>query len=147
MDLEAKSIERIKLASEMSKRYYDAPIICTYSGGKDSDVLLDLFIRSNVEFEVHNSHTTVDAPDTVYYIREKFRGLKEKGIPCYIHMPSLSMWQLIVKKKMPPTRMQRYCCEILKENTTPDRMVATGVRWDESVKRSKRGQLDYINER
>ena len=82
MDLEAKSIERIKLASEMSKRYYDAPIICTYSGGKDSDVLLDLFIRSNVEFEVHNSHTTVDAPDTVYYIREKFRGLKEKGIPC-----------------------------------------------------------------
>lgn len=142
MDLEAKSIERIKLASEMSKRYYDAPIICTYSGGKDSDVLLDLFIRSNVEFEVHNSHTTVDAPDTVYYIREKFRGLKEKGIPCYIHMPSLSMWQLIVKKKMPPTRMQRYCCEILKENTTPDRMVATGVRWDESVKRSKRGQLE-----
>lgn len=34
MDLEAKSIERIKLASEMSKRYYDAPIICTYSGGR-----------------------------------------------------------------------------------------------------------------
>ena len=51
----------------MSKRYYDAPIICTYSGGKDSDVLLDLFIRSGVEFEAHNSHTTVDAPDTVYY--------------------------------------------------------------------------------
>lgn len=97
----------------MSKRYYDAPIICTYSGGKDSDVLLDLFIRSGVEFEAHNSHTTVDAPDTVYYIREKFRGLKEKGIPCIIHMPPLSMWQLIVKKKMPPTRMQRYCCEIL----------------------------------
>ena len=65
----------------MSKRYYDAPIICTYSGGKDSDVLLDLFIRSGVEFEAHNSHTTVDAPDTVYYIREKFRGLK--GNPMY----------------------------------------------------------------
>ena len=126
----------------MSKRYYDAPIICTYSGGKDSDVLLDLFIRSGVEFEAHNSHTTGDAPDTVYYIREKFRGLKEKGIPCIIHMPPLSMWQLIVKKKMPPTRMQRYCCEILKENTTPDRLVSTGVRWDESTKRSKRGQLE-----
>ena len=38
--------------------------------------------------------------------------------------------------------MQRYCCEILKENTTPDRLVSTGVRWDESTKRSKRGQLE-----
>ena len=43
---------------------------------------------------------------------------------------------------MPPTRMQRYCCEFLKENSTPGRMVATGVRWDESTRRSKRGTLE-----
>lgn len=62
MDLEQKAIERIKLASQMSLRYYDKPLVCTYSGGKDSDVMLELFIRSGVPFEAHNSHTTVDAP-------------------------------------------------------------------------------------
>lgn len=70
MDLEQKSIERIRMASEMSLRHYEKPIVCTYSGGKDSDVMLELFKRSGVPFEVHNSHTTVDAPQTVYHIRE-----------------------------------------------------------------------------
>ncbi|MDR7815157.1 phosphoadenosine phosphosulfate reductase family protein [Lacrimispora sp.] len=142
MDLEKKAIERIKLASEMSMQYYGKPLVCTYSGGKDSDVMLELFKRSGAQFEAVNSHTTVDAPQTVYHIRKKFKELEEKGIKCTIHKPKLTMWQLIEKKKMPPCRMQRYCCEYLKENTTPNRFVATGVRWDESQKRSKRGIME-----
>lgn len=71
MDLEQKSIERIQLAAMMSEQYYDASLTCTYSGGKDSDVMLELFRRSEVNFEVVNSHTTVDAPQTVYHIRKK----------------------------------------------------------------------------
>ena len=51
MDLEQKAIERIKTASEMSLEYYKQPLICTYSGGKDSDVLLELFKRSGVPFK------------------------------------------------------------------------------------------------
>lgn len=31
MDLEQKSIERIKMASEMSLHHYGKPLICTYS--------------------------------------------------------------------------------------------------------------------
>ena len=46
MDLEKKAIERIKLASEMSIQHYGEPLVCTYSGGKDSDVMLELFKRS-----------------------------------------------------------------------------------------------------
>lgn len=34
MDLEKKSIERIKLASEMSLQHYALPLVCTYSGGE-----------------------------------------------------------------------------------------------------------------
>ena len=45
MDLEHKAIERIKLASEFSLKYYEKPLVCTYSGGKDSDVMLELFRR------------------------------------------------------------------------------------------------------
>lgn len=110
MDKEQSAIELIRMASRMSFRYYDKPIVCTYSGGKDSDVLLELFKRSGVEFEVHNSHTTADAPQTVYHIREKFRQLENEGMKCTIQKPELSMWQLIPKKKMPPTRLARYCC-------------------------------------
>lgn len=66
MDKEQKSIERIKMASEMSLQHYGRPLVCTYSGGKDSDVMLELFKRSGIPFEVHNSHTTADAPQTVY---------------------------------------------------------------------------------
>ncbi len=62
MDLERKGIERIRLASDMSLSHYKRPLVCTYSGGKDSDVMLELFKRSGVPFEVHNSHTTADAP-------------------------------------------------------------------------------------
>ncbi len=79
MDKEQKAIERIKLASQLSLQKYGKPLICTYSGGKDSDVLLELFKRSGVPFEAHNSHTTVDAPETVYHIRKVFHDLENEG--------------------------------------------------------------------
>lgn len=149
MDLEQKSIERIKLASEMSLSYYGKPLVCTYSGGKDSDVMLELFRRSGIPFEVHNSHTTADAPQTVYHIRQKFRELESDGVNCKIEMPvykgeATSMWKLIAQKLMPPTRIARYCCQILKETGCKNRYIATGVRWDESTARRERKEFEKI---
>ena len=130
----------------MSLEYYHKPLILTYSGGKDSDVLLQLAIESLKpnEFEVLNSHTTVDAPETVYYIRDKFKELADMGIKATVKYPHdkdgnyLSMWSLIVKKEVPPTRFMRYCCKELKETSTPNRFVATGVREAESQGRKGR---------
>ena len=130
----------------MSLEYYHKPLILTYSGGKDSDVLLQLAIESLKpnEFEVLNSHTTVDAPETVYYIRDKFKELADMGIKATVKYPHdkdgnyLSMWSLIVKKEVPPTRFIRYCCKELKETSTPNRFVATGVREAESQGRKGR---------
>lgn len=149
MDKEKKAIERIKMASEMSLNYYQKPLICTYSGGKDSDVVLELFKRSGVPFEVHNSHTTADAPQTVNHIRKAFRELEVKGIPCEIGKPTYmgertSMWKLIPKKLMPPTRIVRYCCSVLKESSCNNRYIATGVRWEESNARQGRGEFEKI---
>ena len=31
------------MASEMSLHHYGKPLVCTYSGGKDSDVMLEFF--------------------------------------------------------------------------------------------------------
>lgn len=148
-DKESKAIDRIKMASEMSLRYYKKPLICTNSGGKDSDVMTELFKRSGIPFEVHNSHTTADAPQTVRHIRKVFRDLELQGIHCEIEMPtykgkSTSMWKLIPEKLMPPTRMVRYCCSVLKETGCQNRYIATGVRWDESEKRRKRGEFEKL---
>ena len=136
----------LKLAAEMSMEYYHKPLILTYSGGKDSDVLVQLAfecLQPN-EFEVLNSHTTVDAPETVYYIRDRFKEWESKGVKCTVQMPRYkdgrfkSMWTLIEDKQIPPTRFARYCCKELKETSTPNRFVATGVREAESNGRKGR---------
>ncbi len=139
MDKEQKAIERLKEAANMSLSYYGKPLIIVYSGGKDSEVLLELARRSGINFEVNHSHTTADAPQTVYHIRKVFKALEEQGIKCDINYPKMSMWQLIIHKCFPPTRLIRYCCSYLKESNCKHRLIATGVRWSESVKRKKRG--------
>lgn len=148
-DLEKKAIERIKMASELSTFHYKKPLHMAYSGGKDSDVLLELFIRSGVDFIAENSHTSADAPETVRHIRKKFKELENRGIKCNIVLPKYkgkvaTMWNLIPEKQIPPTRIARYCCSVLKEQSGKESIVATGVRWDESVKRSKRGVMESI---
>jgi phosphoadenosine phosphosulfate reductase len=105
-----------------------------YSGGKDSTVLLDLARRSGVKFDAHYNRTTVDPPELVRFIRSQ-EGIIENH-------PEISMWDLIIKKRMPPTRIARFCCEHLKEGGGMGRRVLTGVRAAESYRRSKRQQIE-----
>jgi phosphoadenosine phosphosulfate reductase len=97
------ALERIKSANEIREHLFgDIPFWCAYSGGKDSDTIRILMDMSGVPYELWHNHTTVDAPETVRYVRSM------PGIN--ISYPELTMWQLIVKKGMPPTRLMRYCC-------------------------------------
>lgn len=152
MDKFHEAIEIFKMGSHMSLSYQGRPIVVTYSGGKDSDVLIEVAKASGEPFEVHNNHTTVDAPPTVYHIREKFKKLEEEGIKCHIEMPTykgnpITMWSLIPLKLMPPTRLVRYCCSILKEKGCADRVIATGIRWSESTQRSTRYEYETVASR
>lgn len=149
MDKIAKAHERLLLASEMSLTYYEQPLIICISGGKDSDVLLHLAETAGIPFETQHNHTTVDAPETVYHVREQMRRLEGNGIKCSINMPTykgspVTMWTLIKQKKFPPTRRIRYCCDILKEQGGKNRMISTGVRWAESTKRQNRAIYENI---
>ena len=107
------------------------------SGGKDSAVLVHIAKKSGIPIKVVHNLTTVDAPETVYYVRDKFKQLREQGIEAEIVKPKETMWQLIERKGTPPTRLIRYCCAVLKESYGVGRKVSTGVRHSESVKRSK----------
>lgn len=149
MDLEQSAFEALRFASAQSLKLYKQPLVITYSGGKDSDVLLRLAENSGIPFEVLHSLTTADAPETVYHVRDTFRRMEEKGVKCVIdaHVQPdgkrITMWNLIPKKLMPPTRLVRYCCAVLKEGGGKWRFIATGVRWAESVKRkNNRGLIE-----
>jgi phosphoadenosine phosphosulfate reductase len=139
-DLEQIAIERLKVASEMSLQHYGLPLVITDSGGKDSSVCKELALRAGIPFEVMHNHTTADAPETVRFVRQEARRFEKLGIKYTINMPTYkgkrtSMWGLIPQKLMPPTRLVRYCCSVLKETGGSGRFIATGVRWAESASR------------
>ena len=142
-DLEQTAIERLKAASDMSLRLFEKPLMITYSGGKDSDVMLHLAEKSGIPFEALHSLTTADAPETVRHVYDTFRRLEEKGVKCTVdkHVQPdgsrVTMWNLIPRKLIPPTRVVRYCCAELKEGGGKGRFIATGVRWAESTARRK----------
>lgn len=114
------------------KGYY----LC-YSGGKDSDCIRILAALAGVKHECKHNLTTVDAPETVYYVRQTI-GIEN------INRPEKSMWQLIVEKRMPPTRLARYCCEELKERGGRGQLKITGVRHEESANRKESADLVRI---
>lgn len=131
-------IEKEKQAIQYLKSYdgyaySDKPYYLCYSGGKDSDVILTLAKLAGVKFEAVHNLTTVDAPETIRHVMAQPE--------VRIARPTLSMWQLIVKKRMPPTRICRYCCAELKERDTEHRLKITGVRWEESISRKKNQAL------
>lgn len=150
-DLEQTAMERLRMTSEMSLRLYKQPLVITYSGGKDSDVLLHLAGKAGVPYEVLHSLTTADAPETVYHVKDVFQKLEAKGVKCTIDThkrpdgTNVTMWNLIPRKLMPPTRLMRYCCSELKETSGRGRWIATGIRWEESQKRKSRGVMEALH--
>lgn len=137
MQKEKDAIERLKaFEPKDGEPYY----LC-YSGGKDSDVIRILAQLAGVRHEIHHNLTTVDAPETIAYIKTIPNVIIEKAR--YDDGTPKTMWNLMPKKKIPPTRIVRWCCSELKEVGGKGRLKITGVRWDESQKR--RANSDVIN--
>lgn len=98
-----------------------------FSGGKDSEVILELTKMAGVKYHAIYKNTTIDPPGTIAHC-------KSKGVE--IMQPKETFYQLIRRKGM-PTRRARFCCEYLKEYKILDRAIQ-GIRRGESVARSKR---------
>lgn len=132
--------DKVKNAIELLKYFEpkDKPYYLAFSGGKDSIVIHELARMSGVKFQAHYNHTTVDHPEVVRFIRTEYP-------QCVRHYPKESMWDLIIRKGLPPTRKFRYCCTILKESAGSGEFVILGIRRQESIKRSKREFVEVAN--
>lgn len=125
-----------------------------FSGGKDSSVIKALADMAEVKYDAHYTLTSVDPPELVQFVKREHPDVII-DIPRYpddyknpkLRGKQITMWNLIPEKKMPPTRIVRYCCSELKESRGEGRFVVTGVRWQESAKRSHRGGLELAEKK
>ena len=135
MDMVEVAIERLK-AFEPKEGYYLA-----FSGGKDSCTVTALADMAGVKYDAHYNVTSVDPPELVRFVKT-FPDV-HFDFPTDKNGRVITMWNLIPTKRMPPTRIVRYCCADLKESRGENRFVVTGVRKDESVRRAQnRGGIE-----
>ena len=104
----------------------DDPIEVSYSGGKDSDVILALTKMAGIPYRAIYKNTTIDPPGTVKHC-------EDNGVD--VLMPKERFLDIIARKGF-PTRRARFCCEALKEYKVLDNAVQ-GIRRSESTKRAK----------
>lgn len=123
-----KSIERLK-AFEPPEGYYLA-----FSGGKDSVVCKALLDMAGCKYDAVYRVTSVDPPELVRFIKNQHPDVVRE-VPLDKEGKPVTMWNIILKHTMPPTRRFRYCCKDLKESGGDGRMTVTGVRWAESPRR------------
>ena len=102
--LQKKIDSSIRLLQSVQKRY-DGEIEIAYSGGKDSDVILQLAKEAGIRYRAIYKNTTIDPPGTLEHVREmNVEILRAKDT--FFH---------IIAQKGFPNRFSRFCCAILKE--------------------------------
>jgi 3''-phosphoadenosine 5''-phosphosulfate sulfotransferase (PAPS reductase)/FAD synthetase and related enzymes len=114
-------------------------ICLRFSGGKDSVVIKRLLDMAGVPYTARFSKTSVDPPELLEFIKREHKDV-------IVEYPRISMFQLIIKKGFPPTRICRYCCQEFKERNVCGRddgiITVTGVRKAESPRRKSRSKYE-----
>lgn len=125
-----KKVDRSIRLLQSAQAGYDGIFELAYSGGKDSDVILQLAKEAGIRYRAIYKNTTIDYPGTL-------RHVKEMGAE--IIMPKMKFFDIVAQMGL-PNRMKRFCCGILKEyryDTSLKKMI-TGVRRSEGNDRAKR---------
>lgn len=117
---------RLLKAVQRGQLFPDLPIELSYSGGKDSDVILHLARKAGINVQPLYKCTTIDPPGTIKHV---------DSVGAIKRSPKRSFWKIVEKKGF-PSRFERFCCSELKEFKVSDTSIM-GIRKDESTKRDK----------
>jgi phosphoadenosine phosphosulfate reductase len=139
MNLDEKiqhGIALLQKSEALALKYNDFGYHLAFSGGKDSQAILELAKMAGVKFRAYFYKTSVDPVELLKFIKTNY--------PDVIWIkPEKTMYQLILKKGMLPLRYSRFCCEVLKERQGINSVVITGITAAESSKRAKRKELEH----
>lgn len=124
--LQKKIDNSIKLLQSVA-RGYDSDIEVAYSGGKDSDVILQLAKESGIQYRAIYKMTTIDPPGTVAHV---------KKMGAEVFPPRKRFFELVAEKGF-PNQFMRFCCREMKEYKVLDKCIM-GVRRAESTRRAAR---------
>jgi phosphoadenosine phosphosulfate reductase len=130
-----KAIKLLIKAESLALQYQKYGFCLAFSGGKDSVVIKELAKMSGVKYKTFQNITTLDYPQLMRFVRDNYDDVN------FIH-PEINFYNLIIKKKMLPTRKARYCCQYLKETSGAGTVIVLGIRHEESSKRALRNELE-----
>jgi len=130
-----RAIEVIRKAESLALKYQSYGFHLAFSGGKDSQVIYELAKMAGVKFRPVMQVTTLDPPELMKFVRNNYPDV-------ILERPKINFYNLIVKKKSLPTKMIRYCCQYLKEQSGANTVTILGIRKSESNKRAKRNELE-----
>ena len=121
-----RKIERALWLLRSAAADSDQPLEISYSGGKDSDVILELTRMAGIKYRAIYKNTTIDPPGTIKHCMAKG-----------VEVVRRKTFAQVIQNKGFPTFRRRFCCAELKEYKILDRSVQ-GIRRSESTKRAKR---------
>lgn len=109
-----------------------------FSGGKDSQTLYHVAKMAGVRFKAHMALTSVDPPQVIRFVKTNYPDV-------HLIPPPASIYSVALKKKVLPTRVMRWCCDVFKEGHGAGKVKLIGIRHEESVNRAKRQELEVTS--
>lgn len=124
-ELQKKVDQAVRLIQSAGKDGHVVEV--AYSGGKDSDVVLELARMAGIKYRAIYKNTTIDPPGTIKHALENGAEMIR---------PKETFFQFMSRVGF-PNRFQRSCCGVLKEYKVLDRSIM-GIRKAESSDRNRR---------
>lgn len=127
LDKKIEQAKRLLRLAEDEAASHGQPVEISYSGGKDSDIILHLAREAGINHRAIYKMTTIDPAGTIQHCREA---------GAEILKPKRSFFELIQTSGF-PTRRARFCCDRLKEYKVLE-VAVQGIRRSESHDRERR---------
>ena len=125
-----RKAEKLALIYDPGNGFYN-----TFSGGKDSQALYYIVKMSGVKFQTHINFTSVDPAEVVRFVKTQYPSVIR-------HKPKKSIYNIAIKIGLLPTMTKRWCCAEYKEIGGVGKVKLIGIRREESVRRSKRNEVE-----